>query len=416
MDGRRSLSALLAACVVTAVGLLPAGPASAAAVLAPIDASGFTLTAGDFVNRGAAIQQIEQSGAVGVATSPDQVFAVPGRIGEADLCHPTHLGTGLGADGFCWDDADDRSADWTPQGLTGSHDAQPNGLWNGRHLYIASWHLGGQQFSRITIAESTGAAVTYHHVLLVDPFSTGSGASFRPVGTAGNAGLGGHADGISWYGNKLFVATGHQLQVYDLRHIWRMTDTTREAVGVGAGNSSSARWHRWALPMVGIYTNGAFGDPCSPNPCLTSLSLDRSSTPDALVTSQIADQGGGPLIRWPLNATTALPDTDTANDYTGTVTASAAYSVPVWKVQGAATDGDFYYFSGVCPAYAGDQHSDDPYCIHRARPGQSPQVLTYAPPLTQNLSFAPSSGRLWGLNERINTTTGARVVFSINRP
>jgi hypothetical protein len=43
-------------------------------------------------------------------------------------------------------------------------------------------------------------------------------------------------------------------------------------------------------------------------------------------------------------------------------------------------------------------------------------VLTHAPPLTQNLSYAPSSGRLWGLNERINTSVGKRVVFSFDPP
>ncbi|MEU1459050.1 hypothetical protein ABZ455_44910, partial [Streptomyces avermitilis] len=71
--------------------------------------------------------------------------------------------------------------------------------------------------ARITLAESTGTSVTYQHVLLVDPYSTGSGYAFRPVGGAGNQSgadvLSGHAGGVTWYGNKLFLATGHQLQV-----------------------------------------------------------------------------------------------------------------------------------------------------------------------------------------------------------
>ncbi|MET7920448.1 hypothetical protein ABZU45_32215 [Streptomyces avermitilis] len=121
--------------------------------------------------------------------------------------------------------------------------------------------------------------------------------------------------------------------------------------------------------MVGIYFTGNSGDPCdATRPCLTSLSLDRHSTPDALITSQIATKGGGPLIRWPLSASTAPPDTNTANDYTGTVTATGAYTVPIWKVQGAATDGTYYYFSGECPETAGTTDSDVPYCIHRPFP------------------------------------------------
>ncbi|MET7920449.1 hypothetical protein ABZU45_32220, partial [Streptomyces avermitilis] len=60
--------------------------------------------------------------------------------------------------------------------------------------------------ARITLAESTGTSVTYQHVLLVDPYSTGSGCAFRPVGGAGNQCgadvLSGHVDGVTWYGNN----------------------------------------------------------------------------------------------------------------------------------------------------------------------------------------------------------------------
>ncbi|WP_048910439.1 hypothetical protein [Streptomyces sp. NRRL WC-3744] len=417
---RRRIGAVGAflALLLSAVNLSVAHPAAAASVLAQIDPSGFTMRAGDFTDRGAAIQRIEASGSVSVRTSPDQVLADGGHAGRAALCHNTNLDGSLKYDGFCWDQADDTSAVWTPQGLTGSHDAQSSGTWNGHYLYIASWHYTDNAYARITIAESTGTSVTYQHVLLVDPYSTGGGYTFRPVGGAGDrAGtdvLSGHADGVTWYGNKLFVATGHQIQVYDLRHLWKMSDTSTDQVGILGNGKSSARYHNWALPMVGVYFTGNTGDPCdATRPCLTSLSLDRTSSPDALVTSQIATKGGGPLIRWPLNASTALPDTDTANDYTGTVTATGAYTVPIWKVQGAATDGTYYYFSGECPETAGTTDSDVPYCIHRALPGAAPHVLTHAPPLTQNLSYAPSSGRLWGLNERENTTTGKRVVFSL---
>ncbi|MET7888078.1 hypothetical protein [Streptomyces avermitilis] len=99
--------------------------------------------------------------------------------------------------------------------------------------------------ARITLAESTGTSVTYQHVLLVDPYSTGSGCAFRPVGGAGNQCgadvLSGHVDGVTWYGNKLFVATGHQLQVYDLVHLWKMSDTSTDQVGIlGNGKSLGA--------------------------------------------------------------------------------------------------------------------------------------------------------------------------------
>ncbi|MFI1367470.1 hypothetical protein [Streptomyces griseochromogenes] len=409
------------ALLLSAVTLSVAHPAAAASVLAPVTVhpGEYTMRAGDFGKRGEAIRNIEASGSVSVRTSPEQILADGGHAGRPALCHNTNLDGSLKYDGFCWNQTDDTSSVWTPQGLTGSHDAQPGGTWNGHYLYIASWHYTNNDYARITIAESTGTSVTYQHVLLVDPYSTSSSsATFRAVGGAGDMPqtdvLSGHADGVTWYGNKLFVATGHQIQVYDLRHLWKMSDTGSASVGVESNGNSSAHYSNWALPMVGAYFTGSAGDPCNAiEPCLTSLSLDRSSTPDALVTTQIAEHGGGPLMRWPLNASTALPNTDTEDDTTGTVTASAVYSVPIWKVQGAATDGKYYYFSGECPETAGTTDSDVPYCIHRAAVGEAPHVLTHAPPLTQNLSYAPSSGRLWGLNERENTTTGKRVVFSL---
>ncbi|MEU1662091.1 hypothetical protein ABZ547_00545 [Streptomyces sparsogenes] len=97
--------------------------------------------------------------------------------------------------------------------------------------------------------------------------------------------------------------------------------------------------------------------------CLGSLSLDRSTTPHALVSGEYRSHSagaGGRVVRWPLNDAT-----------------TGSYS-----------------------------------CIHRARPGAAPSVLTRAPSLTQNLSYSRASGRLWGHNE----WTGHRVVFSIAPP
>jgi hypothetical protein len=194
-----------------------------------------------------------------------------------------------------------------------------------------------------------------------------------------------------------------------------MSDNTSSAVGIQNGKSS-ARYHNWALPMIGVYYNGQSRAGCTDTaPCLTSLSLDRTGG-DGLITSEINERGGRPVVRWPLSADNALLETNTVNDYSGTVTAELAYRVPIWKVQGAAFDGEHYYFSGECPEYAGSDNADVPYCIHWARPGGEPHALTYAPPLTQNLSWSPSAARLWGVNERANSTTGKRVVFSFDPP
>ncbi|UFR04348.1 hypothetical protein KBP30_25685 [Streptomyces sp. Go40/10] len=143
---------------------------------------------------------------------------------------------------------------------------------------------------------------------------------------------------------------------------------------------------------------------------------------DRLITTEFRrSTGGAPVVRWPLDSTDALLDTDGTTNYRGSVHATAGYRTPVWAVQGAATDGTYFYFSGTCPEYADRDPKDSatadlPYCIHWAKPGASPHVLTYGPPLIQNLSWAPSSGRLWGINERIAAAPGVRSVFSLDPP
>ncbi|MFI1658982.1 hypothetical protein ACH4ZU_29360 [Streptomyces sp. NPDC020472] len=418
-----------AAAMVSALGLLgltlTAAPQAAAATpVAPLPTAGLKLTAGDFTSRWAAIDALEASGRVTSYTGQPALAPLfdpaNGVTGVAGLCHQSNLNTAYSIGGFCWNQEDDISSTWTPQGFTGSHDAQPTGTWNGKYLYIASWHNGDDSRARITVVNNSSPSVppVYHRILLVDPYGTGDTANYRAVGTASGYSPrpGGHADGVSWYGNKLFVATGHQIQVYDLRHLWKTTRGAQGTVGIVGGTAYSED-HDWVLPMIGIYSNAAYGAACTATePCLNSLSLDRTGT-DSLVTAQFAANGGAPVIRWPLNATDALLDTDGATNYTGAVTANAAYSVPVWKVQGAATDGTYYYFSGECPAYAGSTDSDVPYCIHRAKPGEAPHVLTEAPPLTQNLSWSPAVHRLWGVNERANYSgPGKRVVFTLNPP
>ncbi len=388
------------------------------------------------------IKAIEASGAVTKVT-PLQVATSGQHKGRAGLCHGVApLETRLVPDGFCWDQKDEDSSaytfdgGWMPQGLTASHDSTPEGTVDGNHLYLAAWQFGTcfrqgtvcdpkkpgesdkDQFARISIVKNTGGtAPTYGHVLLVKP--NASGTNFEAVTET-------HADGMVWYGNRLFVANGGELQVYDMRHLWRMTNIDGK-VGTTDGKTSSARWHQWAMPMIGRYfiDGTPAGRTCAPGGsklCLSSLSLDRSKYPDALVSSEHVtyktskEQGTrGRVVRWPLNAEVALPKADNGAGI-GDTTASAAYKSPVWAQQGAATDGTYYYMSGACPDSWPDEDGSPPEsnrafsCIHRAKPGEAPVALTKTPRLTQNLSYAPNSGRLWGLNESLQ---GDRSIFSL---
>ncbi|MFD3907774.1 hypothetical protein ACFXOQ_11055 [Streptomyces californicus] len=449
---RRRLATLFLGVAALGGGLLTA-PGSAAAEAGPetmaalpastVDTFKLVTKDADWTAASQAVKAVEDTGAVTKVT-PLAVATSRQHVGRAGLCHATGIDTKLIPDGFCWDKTDDVTNNydtvtggWMPQGLTASHDSVPGGTVGGKHLYAVSWHYGKggskNEFARVSIADNLGGtAPSYGHVLLVVPSGTGTSGTFTPVKNT-------HADGMVWYGNRLFVANGGELQVYDMRHLWRVTNLSGE-IGVDATNkTSSARWHQWAMPMIGRYDipGANTGGGCTPGQgteiCLSSLSLDRSSYPDALVSAEhvswLASVKGarGRVARWPLNADVALPKADDGSGI-GTTTASAAYTSPVWAIQGIATDGTYYYTSGTCPDswwVPGGPPVQDPAsynCIHRGKANEAPHVLTRSPRLTQNLSYAPNSGRLWGTNESMylapgeTQRTGDRVVFSVKLP
>lgn len=419
-----ALSAALAA--FTSLTWAPPASAATALTVLPNASRDFKLKidpTADWRAYGAAIRGAEASGAV-TRVTPLQVAQSAQHVGRAALCHDTGLNGAYRYDGFCWDQGDDNTSaysaggGWHPQGFTASHDYDGTS-YHGHNLYLASWFYGTEasginKFARITIAESTGDRVTYGHVMLVQPTGNDTSGNFTNLTDI-------HADGMVWYGNKLFVANGGELLVFDLQYLWKMSTTSREETGIRAG-ASSARWHQWALPLVARYHTGERSDPpraCKGGSgpiCLGSLSLDRSTTPHALVSGEYrshAARGGGRIARWPLSDANDLPKADNG-EAVGTTSAKAGYSTPVWQMQGVATDGVWYYMAGECPdTWVPDPIARGAYsCIHRAQPGDAPSVLTKAPSLTQNLSYSRASGRLWGMNE----WTGHRVVFSIDPP
>ncbi|WP_338118149.1 hypothetical protein [Streptomyces coryli] len=417
---RLTFGTALAAASAAVAAWLPAAQAAPAALpFAPVDAGTvgqFRLDAGStFADYGKALTAVEKNPAVAVRNATE-VLTSGGRTGSAGLCHGTGLSGSLSPGGFCWDKADDTSnsyttaGGWTPQGLSGSYDAKADGLWDGRRTFVASWHFSrgmgtpgavANEFARVSLVNAEGGGIRYNHLLLVRPTLDAAGnGNFTAAKWT-------HADGVVWYGTKLFVANGRYLQVYDLAHIWKVNSST-EAVGI-SGSASSARWSNYALPMIGEYRTTTGTAACAvvsgTTPCLNSLSLDRTGA-DALVSAEFkAGAAGGRVVRWALDETTGLPKG----------TATAAYSSPVWAMQGAATDGDRWFMAGDCPSGVGDGSGDalKYSCIHYARPGVEPHVLTTSPVLTQNLGYGPADGRLYGINERINSTNGIRVVFWI---
>lgn len=407
-------------CVVSAVAMISSSDTASADVsgtltFAHIDASAFTLDPGQsFTQLGPLVTQLETDSRIAKISLASLVTTTsPGRTGTWPLCHTTNLSATYNPSGFCWDSQDDTTTDWYPQGITGSGDAEPNGLVDGKRLVAVSWHGTNDTYARVTIADYTkpSAGVLYHHLLLVKPVIENGQVNYTSMGSANDPGdIKTHADGLMWLGNLLFVANGRQLQVYSLDHIWRMQTSGPDAGQVGlTATGAYAVWNAYALPMIGeYYTVPSTGMACASvtgnTPCLNSISLapDRQSfiTTEYYATAT----GGGRVIRWPLDPATGLPG---ANDGTKTQ-ATEAFASPVVHMQGTATDGTTFYIAGDCPGGVSEHTMG---CIHAAVPDTAPHVLTDAPPLLESLSYWPVTGELWGVNE---VTGGDRVVFKIH--
>lgn len=396
---------VVATTVVASAWFLPA-TAGAATPFAGIDPAPFVLDPADSFQRyGALIAELESSGKV--RTVPDLATALDGPQDFKPtwgLCHSTGIGSALNPTGFCWDKRDDGwdNAEWRPQGLSGSWDAQPNGTWSGRRIAVASWHgpKDASTFGRLTFVDfTTTSALKFRDILLVVPVRVGDTVTFTNFDWN-------HADGVVWYGNTLLVANGGRMHVFRLPHMWAM-DRSQEDIGLGpAGDQPpSARWHRYALPMVGEYYPEYAPAPGSPyvgcssitgvRPCLNAISLDRrGSARDSMVSAEFVgpNQAGGRAFRWPMDASTALP----ALSADGKVHAEQAFTSPIWHMQGVASDGTNWYLSGTCAGGTGT-------CIHKAAPNQAPSQKTRVYGGLENLSYQPAatgqSTRLWGINE-----------------
>ncbi|MEV5575437.1 hypothetical protein AB0L06_35820 [Spirillospora sp. NPDC052269] len=414
----RSMTVFFTAFLLTTASLCAVmSRADAAMAFGHIDASPFVLDPSDSFQRyGAIVSRIESAGKVSKASSLGAAIDGPQDFHPTwGLCHSTGITSTLSPSGFCWDPADDGwdTANWRPQGISGSWDAQPNLTWSGRRIAVVSWHgiQSRDDFARLTFVDYTDTThLKYRDVLLVVPKAVNGTDDFTAFDWN-------HADGVVWYGNTLLVANGGRLHAFSLNHLWTMT-RSQEEIGLGADGSQapSARWHRYALPEVGEYypgyapSDGAY-IACTvktgARPCLNSLSLDRrGAARDSMVSAEYVsdDSAGGRAIRWPMDYTTALPLLGADSK----VHADEAFTSPIWHMQGAASDGTDWYLSGTCASGSGT-------CVHKAVPDQAPKQSTQVTGGLENLSYQPSyngsTPALWGLNEGDN-----RFVFHINVP
>ena len=295
------------------------------------------------------------------------------------------------ARGFEWNSGDEDVAYWVPQGVTGTFDAVPGGLIDGRRAVVVSWHYdvdaagGGDNHGvRISIADITGSAsVKYRNLLLVEPTGTVDAPSFKAIPI--------HAGGIAWVGDYLYVAdTSHGLRVFDMRHILQVKTDDDDAIGC-AGGVCHAYGYNYALPQVTRYALPACGCPAT----FSFVGYDASSSPPSLVTGEYSsDSIDGVILRWPLDPATSLP----ASPY---VHASEAFVAQQDRLQGVASRGGEWWLS--CST------QDDVYgrLYHTAPATKSTYYdWTYG---TEDLAIDVADDWLWTVTE----FTGDRVVIAV---
>ncbi|MCP2166288.1 hypothetical protein [Goodfellowiella coeruleoviolacea] len=251
-------------------------------------------------------------------------------------------------DRFCWEDDDSANNNWAPQGVTGSSDADDDGLWDTDRAMVVSWHYSAtnagtsyDKGARVSLVDRTTGK--YRHVLLVEPTRT-STPNFKAVGI--------HAGGIAWLGKYLFVTdTSVGIRVFDMSKFLWVDASQQSWVGLHGG-TYYGHGFSYVLPQIGVYrqvNTPANSGGCVPTTtalCYASLTLDRSTTPDTLVVGEYRanvdtanpNVAGGRVVRYPVAADTRLLTLTS-----GKAVPYDAVTSPKSNVQGVQTWNGAYY-------------------------------------------------------------------------
>lgn len=404
-------------CLLVSATLTPLTSAEAATprnALSPKTLRSMSITAEDSFQRGIAdLAHAERSNAPMSPVRLDTVLD-EGNSATRPQCHQSDVHVATTYEAMCWSEVDDETAQWYPQGITGSGDASSsNHLWAAcqgcpqRQVVAVSWHHKTNKLARVSFMDVTEGRVgaRYNHVTLVEPNRTAQ--RFRRIQS--------HADGIAWYGNMLYLVSSgtRAIRVFDLRHIFRMTSGAKK-VGCGAGVCSAAG-APFALPQIGTYTFPS-GRPCErrtgTRPCFSSVSVDRSTNPDSLVTAEYTTYQRGRILRWPLDISTGKLRVAKGKSW---IHPFEGWASPVRRMQGVTLYGNRGVVAGLCPEGAPvvsymngggaalyDRHAKA--CLYEVNvsPGRTVLGMRYwttVPANTQNVSYWPSTGTLWTVSE-----------------
>lgn len=358
--------------------------------LAEVDRCAFALTESDGIATTSDVLT-----ALAKITTPVQVADVLADANRTATKATTVAGNPTGVQyAFTWQDDDQSSVAWTPQGITGTADAFDTGKLNDKAAILISFYddppAGSTEANvgvRIAFVDTTVAvSPKYRFALLVQPGGSASAPTFAPVKI--------HAGGIVWYQNYLYIAdTNHGFRVFDMQHILEV------AVDPGnfgcTGTTCRAGTYKYVIPQVGTYS---VGSSCSP--IFSWVSLDRASNPPSLVSGEYCSTtacGGelaGRAFRWPLDPTTGLLRSKLTFP-------TEAYLMGQKQVQGGAAVNGVFYLSSSAP-------SADGGALYRVVKGKSVTSAWGNNP--EDVMVDPGNRWLWNLNEK----AGTRAVYGVS--
>ena len=298
---------------------------------------------------------------------------------------------------FCWKSTDNTVDYWVPQAITTTGDAASNGTYDGATAIAVAWYDNGTYLRdrgvRVSFIDySNPSAISYRHVLLVEPTTDTNGrASFGKVDQ--------HAGGMFWYGDYLYLAaTDGGFRVFDMRHIYKTSTTNDAAIGVQPDGSYQAYGYQYVLPQVFRYNRSVTGG--YRELTYSFASLDRTTTPPSIVVGEYANPGTGTrLVRFPTDEASHM--LTASSD--GFVHGVQAYDVSVTSMQGAASLNGKYYLS----TSDGKSNKGD---LATFVPGGSVTMHTDTLPIgTEDMSYWKSKNQLWSLAEY----AGKRYIYAV---
>jgi hypothetical protein len=340
--------------IVALLCALTTAPAAGAATFKPISTNGLGLTKTGLDD--AAYAQIAALEKTHPQASVGDVIASANRSVRPLGSSPALSSVRNVQGGFRWNTGDDDVSYWYPQGISGSADAIDGGVVDGHRELLVSWYSKNGKGARISFVNADKLeSAKYRHVLLVD-------RNMKPITT--------HAGGIAWYGHYLYVAETHVgLRVFDMQHILK----------------ASIEGYAYALPQAGTFRTTS-------ELTFSFVSVDRA-TPSLLTGEYVAGKAGGRLVQWTLGADGLLVPGG----------ARGAWTAPVKQVQGGLLRDGKLTTSSSNGSAAGTLLTGAPNAAATSQPWSIG---------AEDLSFAPTSGRLYSLTEK----PGQRVVFAVPAP